>query len=595
MGHSMRLALSEVSRRVKQAWNLPWRLKGPPLGVLVALLIASAVVVSVGRGDDDTEGAEVVSAPTPTATSPHRTKPTLTASPAPTPAPTPAPPPAPTQTPRPTPLSIPRPTETQALEAAATPKPTEKPTPILPTAVPLMPSCDPDATRGLAYGPFRDGQDPNVEVYPAIQEIREDLMQLRSITNRIRTYSASGNLYNIAEEAAAVGISVAQGIFLSDDTALNEMEITNAIELANRRLVQSIIVGNETLLGGKLTESQLKSYIRRVKGAVPSTVAVTTGEPWHVWLNNPSLANEVDYLLIHVHPFWENKPAEVAARYVFDRYMEVKANWSDKEVVIGETGWPSDGTPEQVGRPANVIPSEANQRVFLQEFIGSASNCISYYLFSAYDEEWKWKEGMRGAALPLDRTLSGRFVGSSWGVFRSDGRLKPQLATLFPGAGPSASRPTRTIFDDRGLAVLYDMGVESSHQRRDWLQMTEEGMKMAYPTGQSWGAVFITVGAPVDPPRPWKDFSSFSTLSVELRGEVGGESVEIGIKDATDPDDGSEAKIQISQLPIEWQTYTFPLSSFQTADLEKLYVVAEFVFAGPAAQIVYFRNVQYHP
>ncbi len=140
---------------------------------------------------------------------------------------------------------------------------------------------------------------------------------------------------------------------------------------------------------------------------------------------------------------------------------------------------------------------------------------------------------------------------------------------------------------------MYDMGVDSSGQRRDWLETTEGAMKMAYPAGQSWGAVFITVGPPADPPRPWKDFSPFRTLSVELRGKNGGESVEIGIKDSSDPDDGSETKTLVSQLSSEWKTYEFLLSSFDSADLGELYVVAEFVFAGPTAQTVYFRNVRY--
>jgi exo-beta-1,3-glucanase (GH17 family) len=454
--------------------------------------------------------------------------------------------------------------------------------------------CDPSELQGLAYSPFRDGEDPTVGVYPTVEEIREDLTQLRSITIRIRTYGASGTLHDIAQEAAAMGISVAQGVFLSDDAELNEEEIASAVDLAQRGLVQSVIVGNETLLTGVLSESQLLDYIRHVRESVPDTVAVTTAEPWATWLNHPSLVDEVDYVLTHVHPFWEGQSVETGIPYVLDRYAEVRTASRGKNVVIGETGWPSGGEPEQPGQPLNMIPSDENQRAFLEGFIQSAGeNCISHYLFSAYDEEWKWRESTHELALPLDRTLSGRFVGSSWGIFDSAGRLKPQLASLFPAATPSVSRLTRAVFDDRGLAAQYDMGVDSSGQRRDWLETSEGAMEMAYPAGQSWGAVFITVGSPVDPPRPWKDFSPFRTLSVELRGKSGNESVEIGIKDSSDPDDGSETKTLVSQLSTEWETYEFPLSSFNTADLEKLYVVTEFVFAGSTAQTVYFRNVRY--
>ena len=360
-------------------------------------------------------------------------------------------------------------------------------------------------------------------------------------------------------------------------------------------------MGNETLQMKTLSESELISYIRRVKQAVPRNVRVTTAEAWSIWLNTPSLVHEVDYVLVHIHPFWEGQPIQGAASWVVQRYDEVKAKLAGKEVIIGETGWPSRGTPEDACVPPNVIPSEENQRKFIQEFAQLArEDHISYYLFSTYDEEWKWKEGCGSqdvgvSSLPLDRNLSGRFPGSSWGIFYSDGRIKSKLANLFQRAEAATSRTTRVIFDGRGLHVLYDVGADSLNGKRDWLATTEEAMRMAYPPGQSWGAVFITVGVPVDPPRPWKDFSQFRILSIDLKGEVGGESLEIGIKDASDPDTGAETKKVVSNLSTGWQTFEFPLHSFSSADLRQLYVVAEFVFTGPEGKTVYFKNVRYLP
>jgi hypothetical protein len=261
-------------------------------------------------------------------------------------------------------------------------------------------------------------------------------------------------------------------------------------------------------------------------------------------------------------------------------------------VVIGETGWPSaGGNGLQAGASQG---SEGNQAAFLREFTALADKAgIEYFLFSAYDEEWKWTEGfvtVPAVASLDDRTLAGRFAGSSWGIFRSDGTLKPLLAPLFPAAGPHPDRSERVILDNRGLHNLYDMGVDSSGSRRDWLHTTGEGMQMAYPSGQAWGAVFITVGAPVDKPRPWRDFSGFTTLRVEMRGATGAETVEVGIKDALDPDDGSEVKEAVS-LSDQWETYEFTLTDFSGADLQRLYVVTEFVFAGSDAQTVSFRRI----
>ena len=119
---------------------------------------------------------------------------------------------------------------------------------------------------------------------------------------------------------------------------------------------------------------------------------------------------------------------------------------------------------------------------------------------------------------------------------------------------------------------------------------------MSYPGGLDWGAVFITAGPPKEPPRAGQDLSAYNTLSLELRGATGTECVRVGIKDNTDPDDGNETKITRCVSSTDWETFTFPLSEFHTADLTRLYVVTEFVFEQEDAQrqqTVDFRNIEY--
>jgi hypothetical protein len=84
----------------------------------------------------------------------------------------------------------------------------------------------------------------------------------------------------------------------------------------------------------------------------------------------------------------------------------------------------------------------------------------------------------------------------------------------------------------------------------------------------------------------------YRTLSIEMKGAKGGETLEIGLKDNTDLDNGGETKIQIT-LTTNWQVYKFLLSRFVTADLSHLYMPIEFVFDGPQGKIVYFKNITY--
>lgn len=155
---------------------------------------------------------------------------------------------------------------------------------------------------------------------------------------------------------------------------------------------------------------------------------------------------------------------------------------------------------------------------------------------------------------------------------------------------PSGAHP---IYRDK-LSSGYDMGVNTSGGITTWVHGDSSGVCMDYPEGQEWGAVFITVGKPRKPPRPSRDLSAFRRLSVEVRGGSGGESVSIGVKDSSDPDDGSETKILVAGLTTTWTRYEWPLSTFTTADLHHVYVPVEFVFDGPTKRVC-FREVSYLP
>src|SRR2546421_11620811 len=119
------------------------------------------------------------------------------------------------------------------------------------------------------------------------------------------------------------------------------------------------------------------------------------------------------------------------------------------------------------------------------------------------------------------------------------------------------------------------MGGDSSQARTDWLRKENQHLRMDSPPGQDWGAVFITVGTPKAPPRPFQDFSTFEAVAIALRGEIGGEELEVGIKSNEQPDDGSETKLKVKLTP-EWKVYRFALTRFVGADLQRLYVPLEF-------------------
>ncbi|MGB8214150.1 MAG: glycosyl hydrolase family 17 protein [Anaerolineales bacterium] len=279
--------------------------------------------------------------------------------------------------------------------------------------------------RGFAYSPYRDCQDSTTLQQPTIEDIKQDLQIIRKMGNSIRTYSSTGISAQIPALAHQVGLRVSAGVWLGKDKAANELEIQGAINIAHTVPLDSIIVGNEVLLRGDLSEDELLGYIQRVKKAVK--VPVTTAEIGSVLLQHPRVMAAVDYEMVHLYPFWDGKSINGAALEVVNEYKYIKSKSKGKRVVIGETGWPSGGPTNKLA-----IPSPSNQYRFAREFINLAlKDKVDFYYFDAFDEMWKTDE-------------SG--VGQFWGLFHSDRTPKYQIKSLMKS---SAS----------GLPALTDQGM----------------------------------------------------------------------------------------------------------------------------------------
>lgn len=109
--------------------------------------------------------------------------------------------------------------------------------------------------------------------------------------------------------------------------------------------------------------------------------------------------------------------------------------------------------------------------------------------------------------------------------------------------------------------------------------------------GMAWGVFYIYVGQGSVEQLETRDYSSYNTLRLELKGEKGGEKIQISIKDETNPTDGSEAKVSLT-LTNEWKVYDIPLSKFEGTNLKKLFMPAAFIFEKDAATIS-IKNIEY--
>ncbi len=251
---------------------------------------------------------------------------------------------------------------------------------------------------GFAFSPFHKGESPETGDYPTPAQIKADLAQVAKYTHNIRTYTVEGDLGQIPALAEGMGLNVTLGAWLDRHPDANARELASAIQIANANPdVKQVMVGNESVLRGDLTVPELVADIRAVQKQVH--VPVSTAEPWHVWLKHPELANSVDFITVHLLPYWEGVPEKIAVQDAMHRYEQVHARYPDKKIVIGEIGWPSDGIDIGAAR-ANTI----NQARFLRDFFNLAQQKhLDYFVMEAFDQPWK-------------TSFEGRAAGY-WGMF----------------------------------------------------------------------------------------------------------------------------------------------------------------------------------
>lgn len=257
--------------------------------------------------------------------------------------------------------------------------------------------------KGITYAGYRSGQSPYTGVSPSPTEVQEDMTLVRSIAPRVRTYSARERV-NVPEVAAASGLEVFAGAWVSDDRESTEQELAAVVAQAKLPAVTHVIVGNEALLRKDVSVGRMALLLEQTRGRTDKPVS--TAEPWGVWLAHPELAKHVDFIAAHILPYWEDVPATKAVEYAMERLTILQEAFPGKRIVITETGWPSDG--EKRGRS---IASLEAQRNYLTQFAAAArARNIDYFIIEGFDQPWK-------------HVLEGK-VGSHWGVFDANRRLK---------------------------------------------------------------------------------------------------------------------------------------------------------------------------
>jgi len=260
-----------------------------------------------------------------------------------------------------------------------------------------------NGVHGLCFSLYEDGQKPGDIISEA--QVRHRMNILKPHTKWIRSFSCiEGNEW-IPIVAKEMGLKTLVGAWLGDDPEKNELEIKELIKLAKEGFVDIAAVGNEVMYRGDLSEDQLLAFISKVKAEIPH-IPVGYVDAYYEFSDCPAITEACDLILCNCYPFWEGCPFENSLDYMKEMYNQAKAAANGKEVIITETGWPSQGENTKGAQPS----MQSARDYFINTQLWSANDHIPVFYFSSFDESWK--VGAEG------------IVGAYWGIWDKNEKLK---------------------------------------------------------------------------------------------------------------------------------------------------------------------------
>jgi len=294
-------------------------------------------------------------------------------------------------------------------------------------------------------------EEPPPPVKPRKEQVERDFAMLAGKVQYVRTYRTTDGGEYMPELAARVGLKLVPGAWIysaneakqqfgREAADVNAEETRALIRMANQNPnIERVLVGNENILRwdaqkdlrdpNAVSPAQLIREIRNVKRNVK--VPVSTAEPWHVWLHYPELAKEVDYVAVHILPYWDEQSSETPLEYIKDKIGQLKKApyLQNKNIIVTEVGWPSNGASRRspgTGYVKHATPAEQAKNI--RDMVAwLKSQNIDYFVVEAVDQPWKAYD------------LEGK-AGGYWGLWDADRHQK------FDWAGPVEILPDWWVY-----------------------------------------------------------------------------------------------------------------------------------------------------
>jgi exo-beta-1,3-glucanase (GH17 family) len=264
----------------------------------------------------------------------------------------------------------------------------------------------------IDYSPYRQGQGPG-GAQPSEAQVREDLEILQQLADGVRIYGTDGALSYVPGLCDELGLNLHIGAWI-DGLASDGPNVQALADVVNEGhpSIKTAVVGNEVLNrveDNMLTEADLIAFVAQARAAITEPVTIAVAETYPRWMEmRPMLADSVDMIIWHTYGWWSGADINAAGALIYSRYQDMLANYPNKPMVLGETGWPSMYDHMSMDMTTTAVGNEENQWKYYRDVLGILQmDGLEAWPFSAFDEPWKATSGEG-------------MVGAYWGIFNED-------------------------------------------------------------------------------------------------------------------------------------------------------------------------------
>jgi glucan endo-1,3-beta-D-glucosidase/glucan 1,3-beta-glucosidase len=199
-------------------------------------------------------------------------------------------------------------------------------------------------------------------------------------------------LANAVPAAKATGLKIWAGVWAVDKEKFGREKagLEQAIRDHGTEWLVGVNVGSESLYRKEIHPGVLAEQIWDVKGMVQtalgaSHIPVGSADTWTSWVDgaNVDVIKACDVIVMNAFPYWQGAQVD-GSQDVFQKAVSntKAAIGEDKQLIIGETGWPTGGPDFGAAHP-NV---ENLQKFYKSAGCSLRSSKTPHFWFSAFDE-----------------------------------------------------------------------------------------------------------------------------------------------------------------------------------------------------------------